>query len=168
MKKILVYTDGSCIGNPGPGGWGFLLVEGEKTATQKIIFSDSGYDFDTTNNRMEMSAFLEAIKYLSKNFSSQHVQIFSDSNLLVQSINQNWKRKANQDLWQQIDKFLPLVNIKLDWVKAHHIDKYNNECDAIAQAAAQTALKKMSAKNFVKKIPSQKPAENKSGQASLF
>lgn len=144
VKKIFAYTDGSCIGNPGPGGWAFLLVEGDKAPSQKIIFKHSGSVFDTTNNRMEMTAFLETLKYLAKNLSSQHVQIFSDSNLLVQSINQGWKRKANQDLWLEIDQYLPKVKFKIDWVKAHHIDQFNNECDRLALAAAQIALKKLS------------------------
>lgn len=177
VKKISAYTDGSCLGNPGPGGWAFVLVEGESAASKKIFFKHSGSVSDTTNNRMEMTAFLEALKYLREKFSSQHVQIFSDSNLLVQTINQGWKRKANLDIWQEIAENSVDVDFNLQWVKAHHVDQFNNECDRLAQLAAQKALKNNS-KNSLKKNAEnisekktqtqKKPAGSASKQASLF
>lgn len=149
MPEIIVYTDGSCIGNPGPGGWAFLVLE-----KNKIVKKTSGLDYQTTNNRMEMTALLEALIYLAKNYSKQSIKIFSDSNLLVQTINQGWKKKANQDLWQKIDQFRVSLNYKLEWVKAHHLDPHNNLCDELAQSAALKAQKAIQ-KNpqLIKELP---------------
>jgi len=128
-----------------------------------------------------MSALLEAAKYLAKNFSLQQIQIYSDSNLLVQTINQGWKKKANQDLWMELEKYLTKINFQLNWVKAHATDRYNNQCDKLALAAAQKAQKQAGDSRRVpilvagaKKSPpskvttSKKPAGKKSEQASLF
>jgi len=130
-QKIEIYTDGSCIGNPGPGGWA------------AIIFADddkheiSGPDPDTTNNRMEMMAMIKALNWLHEKYpdgAAQKLQItvFSDSNLLVQSLNLGWKRKANLDLWAEMDAARAWLNIKWQWVKAHAKNKYNNEVDVLA------------------------------------
>ncbi len=139
MSKIIVYTDGSCLGNPGPGGWAFLVLEGEKSESEKIIFQQSGRSLHTTNNRMEMTAFLESLKYLQKNFPLHQIEINSDSNLLVQTINQGWKKKANTDLWEEIDSLRPQINFHLHWVKAHANNHWNNQCDKLAFAAAELA-----------------------------
>lgn len=167
MPKIIVYTDGSCLGNPGPGGWAFLLLEEQSDGSMKVIFQQSGSAFATTNNRMEMMGLLEALKKIVQKYSFHHVQIYSDSNLLVQSINQGWKRKANLDLWREIEKYLPKLNFKIDWVKAHATDRYNNQCDELALAAAKKAQRQSLAKS-PKKTSSKKPGQNISGQASLF
>lgn len=176
MTHITVYTDGSCLGNPGPGGWAFLLVEDHNGQSAKVVFEHSGYYPDTTNNRMEMTAFLEALKYLAKNFSSHQCQIFSDSNLLVQTINQGWKRKANQDIWNEIDQYISKLKIQITWVKAHAKNAFNNRCDELAQSAARSVTKSSSPalqKKNKSPLPSpspssKKPAGNPSRQASLF
>lgn len=170
MTKIIVYTDGSCLGNPGPGGWAFLLAEGKDTASQKVFFKHSGSDFQTTNNRMEMTAFLESLKYLYKNFPLHQIEINSDSNLLVQTINQGWKKKANQDLWMEIDKLIPKINFKIFWVKAHANNRLNNLCDELAFAAANKAQKspKGKVKSSSPLIAEKKTAREKSEQSSIF
>jgi ribonuclease HI len=140
MKKIIVYTDGSCLGNPGPGGWAWLALEEKKTGTEKISY-DSGGESHTTNNRMEMTALLQALHYLTAKHRADNIAIFSDSNLLVQTINQGWKKKANLDLWLEIERLLPQVDFKISWVKAHHQDPHNIQCDKLALAAAEKIKK---------------------------
>lgn len=144
MEKIIIYTDGSCIGNPGPGGWAFLvqpLSDKKTTASNENIFYQSGFAYHTTNNRMEMMAILQALKYLQENFVNHLIELNSDSNLLIQTLNQGWKRKANQDLWAEIDQARKNLKIKFFWVKAHADNYYNNLCDEFAQQASAKALK---------------------------
>ncbi len=136
MKKIIVYTDGSCLGNPGPGGWAWLALQ-EKNGHLEKTHEASGGESHTTNNRMEMTALARALHYLAEHHSNTPVEIFSDSNLLVQTVNQGWKKKANLDLWLEIDTLLPRVDFRLTWVKAHHNDPYNIRCDRLALAAAE-------------------------------
>jgi ribonuclease HI len=136
--KIHIYTDGSCIGNPGPGGWGAIILHDEKEHDLK------GGNKDTTNNRMEMTAIIHALKWLrqDKNIPTEKldeakITIHSDSNLIVQTLNQRWKRKANTDLWAEMDKVRAWLNIKWVWVKAHADNHYNNKVDEIALKEAK-------------------------------
>lgn len=189
LKKIIIYTDGSCIGNPGPGGWAFLVLdlseEKLKTSSKKIIHHDD-FSYHTTNNRMEMMAILEALKFSHEHFSDYLIELNSDSNLLIQTLNQGWKRKANQDLWSEIDKYRKNLHIKYFWVKAHADDKYNNLCDQYAQNASAKAAKllrknpqlgeqaKLDHLDLTEKnssgrnTSSKKSGRNLSGQTSLF
>jgi len=132
MENILkIYTDGSCLGNPGPGGWGVVILHGDKEIYLK------GGAKDTTNKRMEMMAIINALKYVHDNELSLYtIEIYSDSNLLMQSLIQGWKRKANLDLWKKIDDLRGWLNIKWIWVKAHASNKYNNMADQLAVAAS--------------------------------
>lgn len=163
MNKIKVYTDGSCLGNPGPGGWAFLVIEKTDKQLEKIIYRQSDKEYSSTNNRMEMQAILMSLKYLHKNFPQQQVELFSDSNLLVQTINKGWKKKANRDLWQEIDQLLPNLKLKVNWVKAHHKDQYNNECDQLAWNEATKAQKEIKKNPALAKALVKQPA-----QATLF
>lgn len=134
-----IYTDGSCIGNPGPGGWAFLVINvnhsHDEGPMSGIIHQQSGSAKETTNNRMEMTALIRALEYaLSKKLGK--VRIYSDSTLLVNTINDGWKRKANLDLWLEIEKLLGRVKIELRWVKAHDKSLFNNMVDELAQKAA--------------------------------
>ena len=134
--KIVIYTDGSCIGNPGPGGWAGLLFIGEREVVLK------GGEADTTNNRMEMTAILKALQYLRKNFKDEELQkmkisVHSDSNLIIQTFKQNWKRKKNTDIWEKLDKARAWLDIDWNWVKAHHTNEHNNRVDEIAQKEAR-------------------------------
>lgn len=127
MKNLKIYTDGSCIGNPGPGGWAAIILNSAKPTVLR------GGDSDTTNNRMEMTAIIEALKWMSRARETS-AEIFSDSNLLIQSLTKNWKRKKNKDLWLQLDKNLADKTIKWTWVKGHANNKYNEGADKIALA----------------------------------
>lgn len=134
--EISIYTDGSCIGNPGPGGWaGILLMpEGEEVV--------KGGEPDTTNNRMEMTAIINSLKYIRKNINEKDlkklkIKIYSDSNLIIQTLTQNWKRKKNQDLWAEMDAARAWLDIEWNWVKAHADNEYNNYADDLAQKEAR-------------------------------
>jgi ribonuclease HI len=121
---------------------------------------------------MEMLAIIKALQYLQKNHNSASANLHSDSNLLVQSINLGWKRKANLDLWQDLDKSLSQTKVKFNWVKAHHQNQFNNLCDELAQSAARKALKRLKAsgKSIPAKTPIKKapPKQSQAEQSSLF
>lgn len=135
-NKIIVYTDGSCLGNPGPGGWGAIIIDqGEETPI-------SGAAKDTTNNRMEMQAIIEALTHLHSkypdNLNKKPIEIYSDSNLIIQTFKQGWKKKANTDLWAELEKLTAWLNISWNWVKGHSTNKYNNLVDELAVKAAKS------------------------------
>ena len=141
-KQIEIYTDGSCLGNPGPGGWGVLIPQ--KSGDVRL----SGGEDHTTNNRMEMMAIIKALEWLHENINEgeladTRITVFSDSNLLMGTLNQGWKRKANTDLWAQIDKLRAWLHIEWTWVKAHATNKLNNQVDKLALAAATKAKKSL-------------------------
>ena len=137
---IKIYTDGSCIGNPGKGGWAaIILIDGKKTQIK-------GSKKDTTNNQMELLAPIKALKEISK---GSKVQIFTDSKYVKSGITEwihNWKKNGwktankqkvkNKDLWVELDLLSNQFDIKWNWVKAHSNDKLNNEVDLIAREAA--------------------------------
>jgi ribonuclease HI len=139
-KKIIIYTDGACSGNPGPGGWGALLMYGSS------IREISGYSPATTNNRMELSAAIEALEALKEPCT---VDLYSDSSYLVNAVNEGWlkrwtvnnwktstkKNVENIDLWQKILKLLKLHDITFHKVKGHSDNPYNNRCDTLAREA---------------------------------
>ncbi|PKL36656.1 ribonuclease HI [Candidatus Peregrinibacteria bacterium HGW-Peregrinibacteria-1] len=140
MMNIDIYTDGSCIGNPGPGGWAAIInVDG-------VEYEISGNEPDTTNNRMEMMAMIEALNWLKDrldrldNFNNAKITIYSDSNLIVKTLTDGWKRKANLDLWEKIDKVRGFANIRWVWVKAHANNKTNNRVDELAQKEARRLI----------------------------
>ena len=130
-----IYTDGSCLGNPGPGGWAFLVVDPAKKGEAAVIHTNAGSEEHTTNNRMEMTALIEALRYAKKQKCSE-VRIFSDSQHLVNTLNLGWKRKANLDLWIELEKYMGFAKLKIDWVKAHHKSIFNNMVDELALKAA--------------------------------
>lgn len=141
-EKIVIHTDGSCLGNPGPGGWGVIIHY--KGKEKKL----SGGEKNTTNNRMEMMAIIEALKWLiagsglnRDELHSAGIEVFSDSNLLMQTLNLGWKRKANLDLWAKIDTLRGWLNIKWTWIKSHAANKYNNLADKLAVAASKKIQK---------------------------
>lgn len=141
MEKVIkIFTDGSCIGNPGKGGWAALIKVDNKEITL------SGNELETTNNRMELTAAIEALKYFKKNTD---MCIYTDSNYLKNGItswikswkNNNWKTSArkpvkNIDLWQSLDNLVIGHNIQWFWVKAHagHIE--NEIVDKMAREEA--------------------------------
>lgn len=136
MKQLTIYTDGACSGNPGPGGWGAILLY--KDTLREL----SGGEPQTTNNRMEL---MGAISSLSALKEACEVELYTDSQYIVNAINKgwlkgwkakNWKRKdgelKNIDLWQELDKLLSLHTVTFNWVKGHADNKYNNRCDELA------------------------------------
>jgi len=139
---IKIYTDGSCLGNPGNGGWAAIIIDDKKKIQIK------GSKKDTTNNQMELLAPIKALKKIPKGSS---VQIFTDSKYVKSGITEwihNWKKNGwktankqpvkNKDLWTELDQMNSKFEIKWSWVKGHSIDKLNNEVDLIAREAANT------------------------------
>ena len=138
MKKVTVYTDGACRGNPGAGGWGTILVY---NGVEKEL---SGGEAVTTNNRMELTA---AIKGLSALKEPCEVELYSDSKYMVDAINlgwaEGWKRtnwkngKAkNPDLWEELLDLLGKHKVTVLWVRGHNGHEYNERCDVLATTAA--------------------------------
>ena len=123
-----VYTDGSCSGNPGPGGWGAVVLKDGKP--QRI----SGHDPHTTNNRMELTAAIKALEAVS---NGTPVTVHSDSEYLVKTMTKGWKRNANQDLWDKLDSLTAGRKVDWQWVRGHNGDRWNEEADNLAVAAMQ-------------------------------
>ncbi len=137
--KTGVFSDGSCEGNPGPGGWGFVWVE-----DGEIIAQDSGVHPDTTNNRMELTALIAAYKALPDNAS---ITVYSDSQLCVKTVNEwaagwekrGWRRKggpiANLELVKELyARAGTRPHVKLQWIKAHDGSRWNEYADALASS----------------------------------
>ncbi len=143
MKKVTVYTDGACRGNPGPGGYGAILVYG---AHEKEL---SGGEKSTTNNRMELSAAIAALEALKE---PCEVTLYSDSKYLVDAINLGWlvswqkqnyrrgtaKAVLNPDLWEKIAALIQKHQVTFVWVKGHAGHAYNERCDALATSFADS------------------------------
>ncbi|TQR60535.1 ribonuclease HI [Campylobacter troglodytis] len=135
MKKIEIYTDGACLDNPGFGGWAFILRYKEH---EKI---GSGAWANTTNNQMELKAIIEALKALKE---PCEVALYTDSNLMVQSINEwleNWikkdfKGRKNVSLWREYVLVAKPHKITAFWIKAHKGHEFNERCDHLAKKAA--------------------------------
>ena len=138
MDKIIIYTDGSSRGNPGPGGYGAILMWGDKVKELAGAFRK------TTNNRMELLGVITAINALKT--TSLPIHIYTDSKYVVESVEkkwlENWLRtdfkggKKNKDLWTLYAKIAKPYNIQFHWVKGHADNPYNNRCDELATQAA--------------------------------
>ena len=139
--SVQIYTDGSCLGNPGPGGWGTILVYGD---VEKEM---SGGEDNTTNNRMELLAAIMALEALKRPVA---VTLTSDSSYLKDGITKwihGWKKNgwktaakkpvANQDLWQRLDQAIAPHQINWQWVKGHAGHPMNERCDDLARMAAE-------------------------------
>jgi ribonuclease HI len=129
-REYLVYADGSCIGNPGPGGWGVVIVSPE--GKHRL----SGGDSRTTNNRMEIMAAIEALRALDPGIP---VILRSDSQYLVKTVNDGWRRSKNQDLWKELDAEIARHEVRFEWVRGHAGDALNEEADALAREGARNA-----------------------------
>lgn len=139
MKKVTIYTDGACSGNPGPGGWGAILMYGE--AKKEL----TGGDQVTTNNRMELISVITALETLRE---PCEVELYTDSQYVSNAVNlgwlgswrrTGWKRKGgevkNPDLWQRLVPLLDKHNVTMIWIKGHTDNEYNNRCDELAVAS---------------------------------
>ena len=143
MKEISIYTDGACSGNPGPGGWGaILLYAGQKKEL-------SGGEAMTTNNRMELLGVITALEALKEPCV---VALYTDSRYIVDAIQKRWVYKwrangwmrnkdeaaKNPDLWQRLLALLETHKVTFHWVKGHADNPYNNRCDELAVAESRT------------------------------
>lgn len=146
MQKITIFTDGSCLGNPGPGGWGAIIRIGEgKTATEQELCGGIAH---TTNNRMELTAVIEAFKYLhAHKLDTVPATVYLDSSLVVHTLKNGWKKRANLELWQELEKLLNGRKVRWEWVKGHAGHPENERCDRLAQGEAQKYLKKANIKH---------------------
>ena len=138
MKKVQIYTDGACSGNPGPGGWGAILMYG---GAKKEL---SGGEAMTTNNRMELISVITALEALRE---PCEVELYTDSKYIANAVNlgwlkswekRGWKRKdgdvKNPDLWQKLVPLLDRHKVSFIWIKGHADNEYNERCDEIAVA----------------------------------
>ena len=146
MKQVTIYTDGACSGNPGPGGWGAVLMFNEFRKEM------SGFEPQTTNNRMELTAAIVALKALKE---PCEVTLYSDSRYLCESVNQRWvygwqargwkkadkKPALNVDLWQRLLPLLETHQVTFVWIKGHAGHPMNERCDALAVAARENIVK---------------------------
>jgi len=151
-----IYTDGSCLGNPGAGGYAAVIID-SSGGTQEIF----GGEKFTTNNRMELKAAITALKKISV---GSYVELFTDSqyfkNAFTQNWLANWKRRGwvasgggavkNQDLWRELDGLISARHVKFNWVKGHAGNSYNERCDKLAR---DTALKFQSQPDYKPPTP---------------
>ena len=136
MKTITLFSDGSALGNPGPGGYGTILRYNDK---ERII---SGGEMHTTNNRMELKGVIEGLKALKE---SCVVEVISDSSYVVKGINEwlggwiarDFKKVKNPDLWSEYIEVSKLHKVKATWVRGHNGHDENEKCDILAKAEAQ-------------------------------
>ena len=140
MEKINIYTDGACSGNPGRGGWAYVIL----TDTLGIKTGSKGFR-RTTNNRMEIKAVTEAlrdtktlIEDINRRDTDIKVTVFSDSQLVVNTMTQGWSRKTNADLWKELDEAIDVLGLPVAFqkVKGHDVNPFNNEADRLAVEAS--------------------------------
>ena len=151
MDRITIYTDGACSHNPGPGGWGCVLL------FKKHRKEASGSEPETTNNRMELTAAIEALRLLKR---SCFVDLYTDSAYLCQAFEKNWlknwkingwktsnrKDVENRDLWEQLDALCITHTVTFHKVKGHSDNEENNKCDQLARNAIKELLKQPESK----------------------
>ena len=144
MKQVIIYTDGACRGNPGPGGWGALI---KYDSAEKTIF---GGQANTTNNQMELSAAIEGLAVLKE---PCNVELFTDSKYVMDGITQwiqNWKKNnwrtaakkdvKNKELWQKLDQLITQHQVQWRWVKGHSGDAGNEAADLLANKGIDSIL----------------------------
>ena len=154
--SLKIYTDGGCSGNPGPGGWAYVMVL-ETFQGAEVLEEKSGAEKDTTNNRMELRAVIESLRALKTANANPHsalrepmvrrrAVIFTDSQYVQKGITEwihKWKKNAwrtsdkkpvkNQDLWMELDSLANELTPGWEWVKGHAGNEYNERCDTLAQ-----------------------------------
>ena len=142
MKQVTIYTDGACSGNPGPGGWGAILMYG---AHKKEL---SGGEAETTNNRMELTAVIQALSLLKEPCI---VELWSDSKYVIDGLSKGWakgwkakgwvksdkKPALNPDLWDELLRLESIHTLHYHWVKGHAENEFNNRCDEMAVAESR-------------------------------
>ena len=128
INKPIIYTDGSCLLNPGPGGWCACILYPDDDREWIIV----GGDKETTNNRMELTAVIEALEFVENGCT-----IYTDSQLTIKCAKGEWKRKLNRDLWEKFNKASNGKTIEWNWIKAHNGNKYNEIVDKLANKEAK-------------------------------
>jgi len=145
---LKIYTDGGCSGNPGPGGWAYVIVK-QTFQGEQIITQDKGGEKDTTNNRMELTAVIMALRALKTTDNTpRQATVYTDSQYVQKGITEwihTWKRNAwrtadkkpvkNQDLWIELDSIASEFPLYWEWIKGHAGNEYNELCDAMTQEA---------------------------------
>lgn len=143
MKQVFIYADGACLGNPGPGGWGTILVYGEN---EKEL---SGYEVETTNNRMELLAVINGFAVLKQQCI---VTVVSDSQYVTEAFNKGWieqwkkqnfKDRKNADLWKILLGLIQSHKVTFEWIKGHAGHEYNERCDTLAVEQAKIAKREI-------------------------
>ncbi len=143
MDEKVIYTDGGCLGNPGPGGWAFIAVLNGK------LFSEYGAEKETTNNRMELTAVISALRWLEIEYGNdEQISLHTDSLYVKKGITiwiDNWKKNGwktagkkpvkNRDLWLILDELNARLSVQWFWVKGHADDPMNIECDLLVRKA---------------------------------
>jgi ribonuclease HI len=166
MKHVIIYTDGACSVNPGVGGWGAVLIYGKRRREL------SGSEAQTTNNRMELTAVIEAVKALNQ---PCEIDVFTDSSYVCNAFKNgwiwNWLRNGwktankhpveNQDLWQELLACLKIHKVNWNKVKGHADNEYNNRCDKLATTAVAELKKKIE----TEKQERAKDSKNKSDES---
>jgi ribonuclease HI len=158
--NVKIYTDGGCSGNPGPGGWAYIIVGDEK-----ILVEQYGAEKFTTNNRMELSAVINALEALSGlGIPVETLEVFTDSQYVQKGMSSwiyLWKQNEwttsdrkpvkNKDLWHQLDvvSACPLIEIKWTWVKGHAGNVFNERCDQMTRKAARSITEPSAAKKSI-------------------
>ncbi|MFG0274239.1 MAG: ribonuclease HI [Phycisphaerales bacterium] len=145
---VLLFTDGACSGNPGPGGWAYILRHPASGSERE----DSGGEKHTTNNRMELLAVINGLRALT---SPSRVEVYSDSQYVLNGLNEwmdNWKKRGwktaskqpvkNQDLWETLDTLRTTHALTYHWIKGHNEHPENERCDKMAVAARDRAAKR--------------------------
>ncbi|WP_347877294.1 ribonuclease HI [Halanaerobium saccharolyticum] len=143
FQEFKVYTDGACLGNPGPGGYAAVILDPDSQKLKTV----SGSEKDSTNNRMELKAVIEALKIIPKNTK---IELYSDSSYVLNGLSswiEGWKRNgwktasknavANQDLWQELDQLSSDFELSYQKVKGHSGDQFNDEVDLLAKKEAE-------------------------------
>ena len=142
MKTVTIYTDGACSGNPGPGGWGAILMYGQHRREL------SGGEAQTTNNRMELTAVIRALECLKEPCV---VELWSDSKYVIDGLSKGWakswrargwvksdkKPALNPDLWGRLLELTETHSLRYHWVKGHAENEFNNRCDELAVAESK-------------------------------
>ncbi len=153
--NIDIYTDGGCSGNPGPGGWAYVIIDGKA-----IIDENWGAEAHTTNNRMELTAALEGLNRVAElGIKADTFTVHTDSQYLQKGISEwikNWKKNnwktsskgavKNQELWIALDTITSYMKIHWKWVKGHAGNTYNERCDRMTQEAIASVVKKQKKK----------------------
>lgn len=136
--EVKIFTDGSSLGNPGPGGYcGIVRYNGRKEIVK-------GGESHTTNNRMEMRGIIESLAFVHESYpEAKKCHVYSDSSLIISTINEGWKRKKNLDLWAALDaQIVKFEDISWNWIRGHNGHPENTEADFFAVAEAKKQKKK--------------------------